>query len=179
MYFSQNRKNSQNEKSMRVPVLVYLILSQNVLHESLQKLILRFVAGLKSYRPPMLPRVEPDWMNVLYSNRGWLVPEIPYLALWQACMPVENHKVNAELIFAAIHAKRFDSESDIQVQVRAWIFHFDCFFDSDWNTHTEIAVIARLQGPRSCSTMLAPKRNLDSRLACAHVHAKNRVALRS
>ena len=31
---------------MRVPVLVYLILSQNVLHESLQKLILRFVAGL-------------------------------------------------------------------------------------------------------------------------------------
>ena len=33
--------------------------------------------------------------------------------------PVENHKVNAELIFAAIHAKRFDSESDIQVQVRA------------------------------------------------------------
>ena len=28
------------------PVLVYLILSQNVLHESLQKLILRFVAGL-------------------------------------------------------------------------------------------------------------------------------------
>jgi hypothetical protein len=45
--------------------------------------------------------------------------------------PVENHKVNAELIFAAIHAKSFDSESDIQVQVRAWIFHFDCFFDSD------------------------------------------------
>ena len=45
--------------------------------------------------------------------------------------PVENHKVNAELIFAAIHAKRFDPESDIQVQVRAWIFHFDCFFDSD------------------------------------------------
>ena len=39
VYFSQNRKNSQNEKSMRVPVLVYLILSQNVLHESLQKLI--------------------------------------------------------------------------------------------------------------------------------------------
>ena len=31
---------------MRVPVLVYLILSQNFLHESLQKLILRFVAGL-------------------------------------------------------------------------------------------------------------------------------------
>ena len=45
--------------------------------------------------------------------------------------PVENHKVNAELIFAAIHAKSFDQESDIQVQVRAWIFHFDCFFDSD------------------------------------------------
>ena len=45
--------------------------------------------------------------------------------------PVEYHKVNAELIFAAIHAKRFDSESDIQVQVRAWIFHFDCCFDSD------------------------------------------------
>ena len=45
--------------------------------------------------------------------------------------PVEYHKVNAELIFAAIHAKRFDSESDIQVKVRAWIFHFDCFFDSD------------------------------------------------
>ena len=45
--------------------------------------------------------------------------------------PVENHKVNAELIFAAIHAKGFDSESDIQVQVRAWNFHFDCFFDSD------------------------------------------------
>ena len=31
---------------MRVPVLVYMILSQNVLHESLQKLILRFDAGL-------------------------------------------------------------------------------------------------------------------------------------
>ena len=46
VYFSQNRKNSQNEISMRVPVLVYLILGQNVLHESLQKLILRFVAGL-------------------------------------------------------------------------------------------------------------------------------------
>ena len=43
--------------------------------------------------------------------------------------PATNHKVNAELIFAAIHAKSFDSESDIQVgflQVRAWIFHFDC-----------------------------------------------------
>ena len=52
-------------------------------------------------------------------------------ALHVARRPVENHKVNAELIFAAIHAKRFDSESDIQVQVRAWIFHFDCFFDSD------------------------------------------------
>ena len=37
----------------------------------------------------------------------------------------------SELIFAAIHAKRFDSESDIQVQVRAWNFHFDCFFYSD------------------------------------------------
>ena len=47
MYFSQNqKKHSQNEKSMRVPVLVYLILSQNFLHESLQKLILRLVAGL-------------------------------------------------------------------------------------------------------------------------------------
>ena len=46
VYFSQNRKNSQNVKSMRVPVLVYLILSQNLLHDSLQKLILRFVAGL-------------------------------------------------------------------------------------------------------------------------------------
>ena len=47
--------------------------------------------------------------------------------------PVENHKVNAELIFAAIHAKGFDSESDIlvQVQVRAWNVDFDCFFDSD------------------------------------------------
>ena len=31
----------------------------------------------------------------------------------------------SELIFAAIHAKSFDSESDIQVQVRAWSFHFD------------------------------------------------------
>ena len=50
VYFSQNRKNSQNEKSMRVPVLVYLILSQNFLHESLQKLILRFVAGLRVVR---------------------------------------------------------------------------------------------------------------------------------
>ena len=49
VYFSQNRKNSQNEKSMRVPVPVYLILSQNVLHESLQKLILRFVAGLLQF----------------------------------------------------------------------------------------------------------------------------------
>ena len=48
-----------------------------------------------------------------------------------ALRPVENHKVNAELIFAAIHAKSFEPESDIQVQVRAWIFHFDCFFDSD------------------------------------------------
>ena len=33
---------------MRVPVLVYLILSQNFLHESLQKLILRLVAGLRT-----------------------------------------------------------------------------------------------------------------------------------
>ena len=31
---------------MRAPVPVYLILSKNVLHESLQNLILRFVAGL-------------------------------------------------------------------------------------------------------------------------------------
>ena len=31
---------------MRAPVPAYLILSKNVLHESLQKLILRFVAGL-------------------------------------------------------------------------------------------------------------------------------------
>ena len=45
--------------------------------------------------------------------------------------PVENHKFNAELIFAAIHAKSFDSESYIQVQVRAWSFHFDCVFNSD------------------------------------------------
>ena len=42
---------------MRVPVLVYLILSQNILHESLQKLILRFVAGLQQvvWAEPMIP----------------------------------------------------------------------------------------------------------------------------
>ena len=34
--FQSELKNSQNEKSMRVPVLVYLILSRNVLHEWLQ-----------------------------------------------------------------------------------------------------------------------------------------------
>ena len=58
-----------------------------------------------------------------------VITSIPQRAA--CCRPVEYHKVNAELIFAAIHAKSFDSESDIQVQVRAWSFHFDCFFDSD------------------------------------------------
>ena len=60
----------------------------------------------------------------MYSHRALACP---ITGLW----PVENHKVNVELIFAAIHAKRFDSEPEIQVQVRAWIFHFDCCFDSD------------------------------------------------
>ena len=48
---------------MRVPVLVYLILSQNFLHESLQKLILRLVAGLatavQGFGRCALPRAAP------------------------------------------------------------------------------------------------------------------------
>ena len=69
MYFSQNRKNSQNEKSMRVPVLVYLILSQNFLHESLQKLILRLVAGLilATVRPPIFT-VKWHWGARILRN---------------------------------------------------------------------------------------------------------------
>ena len=57
-----------------------------------------------------------------------------YVAAWVHKIFVRKRaglQQTSELIFAAIHAKRFDSESDIQVQVRAWIFHFDCFFDSD------------------------------------------------
>ena len=157
---------------MRVPVLVYLILSQNVLHESLQKLIRHWLYGFR--QAYYLTVWDPNPVINLKSTHCFcahmheimkyflftenqeqcLNPSYRSLTGPVGCIrPVEYHKVNAELIFAAIHAKRFDSESDIQVQVRAWSFHFDCFFDSDWNTHTEIAVIARLQGPRSCGAM--------------------------
>ena len=46
---------------MLAPVPAYLILSENVLHESLQKLILRFVAGLCMIHSELIDRLADQW----------------------------------------------------------------------------------------------------------------------
>ena len=70
---------------MRAPVPVYLILSENVLHESLQKLILRFVAvaGLQAAGCATLNTEESHTEEKATHSSCWL-------GRWRWCDGQEN-----------------------------------------------------------------------------------------